>query len=92
MEGTRIPDAQLRTIPLLATPREAIAHYQALADAGMQYFLAVVNGHDMETVRLPAEEVTPAVGLARAKANEEEDASELREAAAGGRGAVGWNV
>jgi len=64
MEGRRIPDAHLRTIPLLATPREAIAHYQALADAGMQYFLAVVDGHDTETVRLLAEEVMPAVGLA----------------------------
>ena len=64
VEGRRFPDAHLRTIPLLATPREAIAHYQALADTGMQYFLAAVDGHDTETVRLLSEEVMPAVSLA----------------------------
>lgn len=65
METTRIPDAHLHTIPLLATPQEAIVQYQALADAGMQYFLAVVHGHDAETIRLLAEEVMPAIRLAR---------------------------
>jgi alkanesulfonate monooxygenase SsuD/methylene tetrahydromethanopterin reductase-like flavin-dependent oxidoreductase (luciferase family) len=63
--GARIPDRHLRTVPLFATPAQAIAHYQALADAGMQYFLAVVNGSDLETVRLLAEEVMPAIRLAR---------------------------
>jgi len=58
---TRIPDPQLHTVPLFATPREAIAHYQALADAGMQYFLAQVSGDDDETVRLFADEVIPAI-------------------------------
>jgi hypothetical protein len=53
-------------VPLFATPAQAIAHYQALADAGMQYFLAVVNGSDLETVRLLAEEVMPAIRPARA--------------------------
>ena len=62
-EDDRFDADTLRTIPLLATPREAIAHYQALADAGMQYFLAAVDGHDTETVRLLAEEVMPAVSL-----------------------------
>lgn len=67
MDSIRIPDAHLRTAPLLATPQEAIAHYQGLADAGMQYFLAVVNGHDTETVDLLTEEVVPAIRLAPAE-------------------------
>ncbi|MDB5075254.1 MAG: class flavin-dependent oxidoreductase, partial [Chloroflexi bacterium] len=61
MATIRIPDRHLRTIPLLATPKEAIIHYQALADAGMQYFLAVINGHDTETAQLLAQEVAPAI-------------------------------
>lgn len=59
--AARIPDPQLHTVPLFATPREAIDHYQALADAGMQYFLAQVGGDDDETVRLFADEVIPAI-------------------------------
>jgi len=59
--ATRIPDPQLHTVPLFATPREAIDHYQALTDAGMQYFLAQVSGDDDETVRLFADEVIPAI-------------------------------
>jgi hypothetical protein len=49
--------------PVFATPETAIAHYQALADAGVQYFLATINGRDDETVRLFAEAVVPAVKL-----------------------------
>ena len=63
--NSRIPDRQLRSVPVFATPEQAIAHYQALADAGAQYFLATINGHDDETVRLLAEEVAPAVKLGR---------------------------
>jgi alkanesulfonate monooxygenase SsuD/methylene tetrahydromethanopterin reductase-like flavin-dependent oxidoreductase (luciferase family) len=59
----RIPDRQLRSVPVFATPETAIAHYQALADAGVQYFLATINGRDDETVRLFAEAVVPAVKL-----------------------------
>jgi alkanesulfonate monooxygenase SsuD/methylene tetrahydromethanopterin reductase-like flavin-dependent oxidoreductase (luciferase family) len=61
--NARIPDRQLRSVPVFATPEGAIAHYQALADAGVQYFMATINGHDEETVRLLAEEVMPAVDL-----------------------------
>jgi alkanesulfonate monooxygenase SsuD/methylene tetrahydromethanopterin reductase-like flavin-dependent oxidoreductase (luciferase family) len=61
MDTIRIPDRQLHTVPLLATPAEAIKHYQALADAGMQYFLAVINGHDLETMHLLASQVMPAI-------------------------------
>jgi alkanesulfonate monooxygenase SsuD/methylene tetrahydromethanopterin reductase-like flavin-dependent oxidoreductase (luciferase family) len=60
----RIPDAGLRTAPVFATVAEAIAHYQALTDAGMQYFLANVNGHDAETVELLAGQVQPALTTA----------------------------
>jgi alkanesulfonate monooxygenase SsuD/methylene tetrahydromethanopterin reductase-like flavin-dependent oxidoreductase (luciferase family) len=58
---TRIPDADLHTVPLFATPDQAIAHYQALADAGVQFFLCVVNGRDDETVQLLADVVIPAI-------------------------------
>jgi alkanesulfonate monooxygenase SsuD/methylene tetrahydromethanopterin reductase-like flavin-dependent oxidoreductase (luciferase family) len=61
----RIPDSQLHTAPVFATPAGAVTHYQALADAGVQYFMAVVNGSDPETVRLLAEEVMPAIRMAR---------------------------
>jgi alkanesulfonate monooxygenase SsuD/methylene tetrahydromethanopterin reductase-like flavin-dependent oxidoreductase (luciferase family) len=50
-----------RQVPLFATPREAVAHYQALLDAGMQYFLAYIRGNDVETVRLLAGQVMPAL-------------------------------
>jgi alkanesulfonate monooxygenase SsuD/methylene tetrahydromethanopterin reductase-like flavin-dependent oxidoreductase (luciferase family) len=60
----RIPDAALRTTPVFATVDGAIAHYQGLVDAGAQYFLATVNGHDRETVDLLAERVMPALSAA----------------------------
>jgi alkanesulfonate monooxygenase SsuD/methylene tetrahydromethanopterin reductase-like flavin-dependent oxidoreductase (luciferase family) len=64
--AARIPDRQLRSVPVFATPEQAVAHYQALADAGVQYFLATINGHDDETVHLFAEAVVPAVRLGAA--------------------------
>jgi len=43
-----------------ATPPQAIAHYQALADAGIQYFvIQLPNAADQETMRLFAEQVIP---------------------------------
>lgn len=57
----RIPDAELHTVPLFATPEQAISHYQALSDAGIQFFLCLVNGRDEETVDLLAKVVRPAV-------------------------------
>jgi alkanesulfonate monooxygenase SsuD/methylene tetrahydromethanopterin reductase-like flavin-dependent oxidoreductase (luciferase family) len=59
--AARIPDAHLRQELLFATPERAVAHFQALADAGVQYFLASVNYRDEESVRLLAEAVVPAV-------------------------------
>ena len=44
----RIPDAELHTVPLFATPEQAISHYQALSDAGVQFFLCLINGRDDE--------------------------------------------
>lgn len=43
------------------TPAEAIAYYQGLIDVGMQYFIAFVSENDVETVRLLAEQVMPAL-------------------------------
>lgn len=50
--STRIPDAERRTVPVFATPEQAVEHYQRLVDVGVQYFLMLVNGHDDETVDL----------------------------------------
>ena len=63
--AARIPDAGLNTVPVFATVDEAITHYQALVDAGMQYFLATVNGRDTETVDLVAQRLLPALRVAR---------------------------
>lgn len=63
--AARIPDRALRTVPVFATPEQAIVHYQGLADAGVQYFLASVNGQDDETVELLANAVMPAIRLGR---------------------------
>ena len=62
---TRIPDAELRSVPLFATPEQAIARYQALSDAGVQFFLCLVNGRDDETVHLLADVVIPAIRPSR---------------------------
>lgn len=62
--ATLRPNPREHFIPLLATPDEAIAHYQALADAGMQYFLANTRAGDKETLELLAEHVLPAVHVA----------------------------
>ncbi|CAA9566059.1 MAG: hypothetical protein AVDCRST_MAG19-2273 [uncultured Thermomicrobiales bacterium] len=44
------------------TPGGAVAYYQALADAGMQYFVVQsLDAADEETIRLLAEEVAPRV-------------------------------
>ncbi len=53
---------------MFATPERAIAHFQELADAGVQYFLVSINVDDTETLRLFTEEVVPAVHLPAAPA------------------------
>jgi alkanesulfonate monooxygenase SsuD/methylene tetrahydromethanopterin reductase-like flavin-dependent oxidoreductase (luciferase family) len=59
--AARIPDPHLHTAPVFATPDQAVSHFQSLADAGVQYFLASVNGADRETVDLLAHDVLPAL-------------------------------
>ncbi len=68
--AARIPDASLRQELVFATPQHAVEHYQALADAGVQYFLAAINVSDEETVSLFAEEVVPQVHLGSRVATE----------------------
>jgi alkanesulfonate monooxygenase SsuD/methylene tetrahydromethanopterin reductase-like flavin-dependent oxidoreductase (luciferase family) len=51
------------TILFAGTPAEAIRHYQALAEAGMQYFVAAIPVRgDHDTLRLLGECVLPAFG------------------------------
>lgn len=45
-------------------PDEAIAHYQALADAGMrQFVIQILDARDHETIRLLAEDVAPNITI-----------------------------
>lgn len=45
-----------------ATPEQAVAMYQALAGAGIQYFIVqTLDAADEETIRLLAEAVVPMV-------------------------------
>ena len=60
-ETARIPDPQLTARRVFATPEGAVKHYQALADAGVQYFIAGINGTDQETMELLAGAVWPAL-------------------------------
>ncbi|MCU1491085.1 MAG: class flavin-dependent oxidoreductase [Acidimicrobiaceae bacterium] len=62
-KSARIPDAALHQEIVVATPAEAILHFQALADVGVQYFLASVDGEDEESFNLLAEAVIPYVRL-----------------------------
>ena len=50
-------------VDLVATPDDAVRHYQGLVDVGMQYFLANTSAADEETLDLLAEKVLPRVGL-----------------------------
>lgn len=44
------------------TPEDAVAYYQGLAGAGIQYFIAeTLDAADQETIRLLAEKVVPEV-------------------------------
>jgi alkanesulfonate monooxygenase SsuD/methylene tetrahydromethanopterin reductase-like flavin-dependent oxidoreductase (luciferase family) len=65
---TRIPDAELRTVPVFATPEQAVGYYQGLADIGVQYFMILLDGHDEETMELFTEAVVPHVRLGPSRA------------------------
>ena len=48
-----------------ATPDRAIAHFRALIEAGIQYFIVeTMDAMDHETIRLLATDVIPAIGVA----------------------------
>jgi alkanesulfonate monooxygenase SsuD/methylene tetrahydromethanopterin reductase-like flavin-dependent oxidoreductase (luciferase family) len=57
----RIPDPHLTVRHVFATPDQAVGHYQGLADAGVQYFIAGIDSSDEETMQLLAEAVWPAL-------------------------------
>jgi alkanesulfonate monooxygenase SsuD/methylene tetrahydromethanopterin reductase-like flavin-dependent oxidoreductase (luciferase family) len=60
---------EITTTSLVAgTPDDAITHFSRLLGAGLQYFIAFVYGHDLETIRLLAEEVVPEVRRRKAEA------------------------
>jgi alkanesulfonate monooxygenase SsuD/methylene tetrahydromethanopterin reductase-like flavin-dependent oxidoreductase (luciferase family) len=64
-ETTRIPDADMSVRRVFATPADAVKHYQTLADAGAQYFIAGINSTDEETMELLAGAVWPALQVGR---------------------------
>jgi alkanesulfonate monooxygenase SsuD/methylene tetrahydromethanopterin reductase-like flavin-dependent oxidoreductase (luciferase family) len=58
-----IPD-ELRTSRIVGTPDVAVAYYQALVEAGIEYFVVqTLDAGDQETIRLLAERVVPHVGI-----------------------------
>ena len=50
---------------IAGVPQEIIASYQALASAGVQYFICSLFRDDVETLRLFAEQIMPAVKEAK---------------------------
>lgn len=54
--------ADQRLARVVGTPEMAVAYYQALADAGIQYFVVQIpDASDVETIRLLATDVAPHV-------------------------------
>ena len=54
----QLPD-DLRASLIACTPRELVHRYRSLMALGMQYFIALVYGNDLETIRLLSGEVIP---------------------------------
>lgn len=52
---------EFRSQVFAGTPDDAIAHYQALVDLGVQYFIAFAPPEGRQTLRLLAEQVIPAL-------------------------------
>jgi alkanesulfonate monooxygenase SsuD/methylene tetrahydromethanopterin reductase-like flavin-dependent oxidoreductase (luciferase family) len=50
---------------IAGVPQEVISSYRALASAGVQYFICSLFRDDMETLRLLAEQIIPAVKAAK---------------------------
>jgi hypothetical protein len=57
--GTR---AKGTTSMLVADPARAIRYYQAMVDAGIQYFIVQLDARDAETIELLKTKVAPKVG------------------------------
>lgn len=62
-QATSPPDLRerFRLSELAVTPPEAIAYYNALIQAGMQYFIIVLWPNDLDTLHMFAEQVLPAL-------------------------------
>jgi hypothetical protein len=54
----QLPD-DLRASLIACTPSDLIHRYRSLMALGMQYFIALVYGNDLETIRLLSREVIP---------------------------------
>lgn len=48
-----------RSQVLAATPERAVAYYRAMVAIGIQYFIVQLDGEDLETITLLAEQVAP---------------------------------
>lgn len=62
-----IPPAALAVVQsslVAGTPEAVLPHYHALAEAGMQYFIATLLPYDTETLRLLAARIIPAMTVA----------------------------
>jgi len=55
---SQLPD-DLRASLIACTPHDLIHRYRSLMALGMQYFIALVYGNDLETIRLLSREVIP---------------------------------
>jgi hypothetical protein len=54
----------MRVSVVAGSPQDAVAYYQMLVEAGMRYFIPTLLGNDVETLRLLAREVIPALRAA----------------------------
>jgi alkanesulfonate monooxygenase SsuD/methylene tetrahydromethanopterin reductase-like flavin-dependent oxidoreductase (luciferase family) len=59
-----LPD-DLQASLIACTPRDLVHRYRSLMALGMQYFIALVYGNDLETIRLLSREVIPELKQAR---------------------------
>ena len=63
MKRNALPPTYRGAEGLFGTPRDAIAYYQPLVEAGLRYFIInLATYEDMETVRLLVERVLPELG------------------------------
>jgi len=63
----QLPD-DLRASLIACTPRQLVDRYRSLMTLGMQYFIALVYGNDVETLHLLSQEVMPELKEPRSQA------------------------